>query len=105
LKTDSSDVRIDNKLVAVTNNKLQLPSGRTFRCALGRGGLSDNKVEGDGSTPTGTFPIRRVFYRPDRLAKPDTQLNVVAMKESDAWIDQPGHPNYNQLAIVLSKEH
>ena len=41
-------------------------------CALGRLGVTDNKEEGDGATPVGTFPLRRVLYRPDRLAPPRT---------------------------------
>ena len=31
--------------------------GRRFRCALGRGGLSWRKREGDGTTPRGRWPI------------------------------------------------
>jgi L,D-peptidoglycan transpeptidase YkuD (ErfK/YbiS/YcfS/YnhG family) len=30
-------------------------------CALGRGGVSPAKREGDGATPRGRFPLRRVW--------------------------------------------
>lgn len=33
----------------------------------GRGGVRIEKEEGDGATPAGVFPFRRVFYRRDRL--------------------------------------
>ena len=39
---------------------------RLFRAALGRGGVSVDKREGDGATPAGLLPLRRVFYRADR---------------------------------------
>ena len=36
---------------------------QTFPCAYGRNGVTLNKVEGDGCTPIGSYPLRRVFYR------------------------------------------
>ena len=35
--------------------------GRRLRCALGRGGVTETKREGDGATPTGCFALRRVY--------------------------------------------
>ena len=68
-----------------------------YRCALGWGGLSKDKFEGDGTTPVGQFPLRRVFYRPDRIAKPNTILPIHALSLNDAWCDDPSHRAYNQL--------
>ena len=93
-------VKSTSSHITVKDNNLLLPDGRVFRCAVGRGGIRVNKVEGDGATPVGSFPIRRVLYRADRIAKPETQLPVNAINEYDAWIDQLGHPNYNQQAIL-----
>ena len=36
---------------------------KTFPCSWGRNGITLNKVEGDGCTPIGSFPLRRIFYR------------------------------------------
>ncbi|MBN9593130.1 MAG: hypothetical protein J0I02_12975, partial [Alphaproteobacteria bacterium] len=33
------------------------------RCAIGRGGIGVKGGEGDGVTPVGVFPLRRVLYR------------------------------------------
>ena len=41
-----------------------------WRCALGRGGIQPDKQEGDGATPAGLLPLRRVFYRADRAPPP-----------------------------------
>ena len=45
--------------------------GRECRCALGSAGIVDRKVEGDGGTPAGVWPLRRVLFRPDREAWPE----------------------------------
>ena len=54
-------------------------AGRRWACALGRAGLVADKREGDGGTPTGRLPLRRVFFRPDRLAAPATALPLRAL--------------------------
>jgi L,D-peptidoglycan transpeptidase YkuD (ErfK/YbiS/YcfS/YnhG family) len=71
---------------------------RTWRCAIGKGGVrpESEKREGDGATPTGMFPLRRVLYRPDRLARPETELPVRALAPDDGWCDDPADPNYNR---------
>ncbi len=71
-------------------------AGGRARCAIGRGGIAIKTREGDGITPLGTFAIRKVLYRPDRLAHPQTGLPVEALHEGDGWCDAPGDPNYNR---------
>jgi L,D-peptidoglycan transpeptidase YkuD (ErfK/YbiS/YcfS/YnhG family) len=70
--------------------------GRDFACVLGKGGVRPDKLEGDGATPTGRFPLRRVFYRPDRLAAPATRLEAVALVPTDGWCDDPTDAAYNR---------
>ena len=65
-------------------------------CAVGRGGLAKKTGEGDGITPVGILPIRRVLYRPDRIARPRTAIPVSAIAEDDGWCDAPNDPNYNK---------
>lgn len=66
-------------------------------CALGLGGIGGNKLEGDGTTPAGRFPLRLVMYRPDRLTRPETALPVRELRPDDGWCDAPGCPEYNRL--------
>ncbi len=70
----------------------------SVRCALGKGGVlsAAEKREGDGATPLGIWPIRYVFYRPDRLARPRTIFPVVALREDDGWCDDVASPDYNR---------
>ncbi len=70
---------------------------RTVRCALGRGGVTHDKREGDGATPAGRYPLRRVFYRADRGAAPETLLPVQIINRDDGWCDDPIHEAYNTL--------
>ena len=48
--------------------------GHEVRAALGKGGLAPaaTKREGDGSSPIGAWPLRRVLYRPDKGPRPRT---------------------------------
>lgn len=68
-----------------------------WRCAVGRGGLSRNKREGDGATPVGRWPLRRVLFRPDRLRIPETAIDTAALSKDDGWCDDPADPAYNRL--------
>lgn len=72
--------------------------GRKVRCALGRGGVIAQalKAEGDGASPIGVWPMRRVLYRPDRGPAPITALPVQPLEPDDGWCDDPADPNYNR---------
>jgi L,D-peptidoglycan transpeptidase YkuD (ErfK/YbiS/YcfS/YnhG family) len=72
---------------------------RSVRCALGRNGITAGKVEGDGCTPTGRFPVRRLFYRPDRLRDFACPLPMQPISPSDGWCDDPGDAAYNRLVV------
>ena len=65
-------------------------------CALGRAGVRSNKREGDGASPEGTFLMRRLFYRADRLAQPPTGLTMQAIDEGCGWCDDPVDLAYNR---------
>ncbi len=69
---------------------------RRFRCALGRSGIGAHKREGDGVTPAGRFPLRRLLYRADRLAQPDSMLPTSTIRPDDGWCDDPADAAYNQ---------
>ena len=69
---------------------------RTFDCALGRAGLVADKREGDGGTPIGRFPFRRLLYRADRVARIETRLPARHIERIDGWCDDPASPDYNK---------
>jgi len=73
---------------------------RRVRCAVGRGGIAAAKREGDGVTPAGRWPLRRVHYRPDRLPKPACRLPLRPIGADDGWCDDPECPAYNRLVAL-----
>jgi L,D-peptidoglycan transpeptidase YkuD (ErfK/YbiS/YcfS/YnhG family) len=66
------------------------------RVAFGRGGIRVHKQEGDGATPAGLLPLRRVLYRADRVARPRTPVPVMPLAPHDGWCDDPSHADYNR---------
>ena len=68
----------------------------TFKCFLGKNGLTYNKKEGDFKTPKGTFFLRSVMYRSDRVKKPKTNLSVYTIKKNHVCCDNPNSTNYNK---------
>ena len=72
--------------------------GRKVRCALGPAGVvaAADKREGDGATPAGAWPLRRLLFRADRLARPLTGLETRALTPDDGWCDAPDSPDYNR---------
>ena len=67
------------------------------RCAIGPGGIALKGGEGDGITPRGTWPVREIFYRADRIAEPQTALPLWTIQQDDGWCDAPEDPSYNRL--------
>ena len=71
-----------------------------YPCALGRSGLTKDKREGDGATPTGDFPLRSALFRPDRIERPTTMLPLRALETRDGWCDDPSDTRYNQIVSL-----
>lgn len=70
---------------------------RVWRAAVGRSGIRAEKVEGDGVSPIGCWPIRRVLYRADKLkAAPVSVFETTAIDLWDGWCDAADHPDYNR---------
>ena len=101
-----SDAASDDELLTV-----QVDSGdsalawatlgdRRWRCVVGAGGVREDKVEGDSATPVGQFPLRRLYFRNDRLVLPKARLPARPIAEHDGWCDDPRSPSYNRLVRV-----
>ncbi len=68
-----------------------------LRVAIGRGGVVRHKEEGDGGTPCGLLPLRRVLYRADRVPRPRVAVPVEPIAPEDGWCDDPADARYNQM--------
>ena len=70
--------------------------GRRFPVAIGRGGVTAEKREGDGATPAGVWRLLHGGYRADRGAPPATVFPLDPIGARDIWSDDPDDPDYNQ---------
>jgi len=73
--------------------------GLQIECVLGKNGViaASQKTEGDSKTPLGIYPVRRVFYRPDREVAPHTPVPVVSLSPDLGWCDDSEHSSYNRM--------
>ena len=80
--------------------------GLTVPCLVGRSGIVDaaSKREGDGATPAGTWRLREVLFRPDRITLPGTSLPASAIGEQDGWCDDPAAAGYNRRVTLPSAD-
>ena len=65
-------------------------------CAIGRGGATFFKREGDGATPCGTWRATLVLYRRDRTMRPRSGLPTRPLRPDDGWCDDVANRNYNR---------
>jgi L,D-peptidoglycan transpeptidase YkuD (ErfK/YbiS/YcfS/YnhG family) len=71
--------------------------GQPLRCAVGKSGVRADKEEGDGATPVGLLPLRRIFYRADRVSPPRCAMAIEPIAPADGWCDDPSHRDYNRF--------
>ncbi|WP_394180101.1 L,D-transpeptidase [Yoonia maritima] len=79
---------------------------RRFPCTIGRGGLTADKVEGDGATPRGSHQIVEMLYRADRMAQPVPWARPIG--SADLWSDDVNDRAYNsqvRAPHAFSHEH
>ncbi|PAP93801.1 L,D-transpeptidase family protein [Mesorhizobium wenxiniae] len=68
-----------------------------FSCALGRGGISAGKREGDGATPLGSMRILSGYFRNDHFSgSRKTRLAMAPIGPDLGWCEVPDDRNYNR---------
>ena len=75
-----------------------------FECCIGKNGVTNKKKEGDFKTPLGIFTIGKLFFRKDRVKKPQTSLGTGEIKRNMGWCNDIRHPRkYNRLIKINNK--
>jgi len=75
-----------------------------FKCSIGKNGLTKKKIEGDKKTPIGSFEISHLYFRKDRINKPQTHLHCIPIKKNWGWCDDlTNKKNYNKLIKINKK--
>ena len=67
-----------------------------FYARVGRNGMKIDHVEGDGTTPAGSFPAVSAF---GLRANPGSKLPWTKLKSGDCWISDSAHPDYNTMVV------
>jgi L,D-peptidoglycan transpeptidase YkuD (ErfK/YbiS/YcfS/YnhG family) len=70
--------------------------GEQLQCAIGLNGLTENKREGDLSTPIGIFHFNKIYYRADRLSNMKFIIDSAVINKNDGWCDDQKSELYNR---------
>lgn len=72
-------------------------AGDKYQCSIGYAGVIADKKEGDGGTPLGSFQIRQIYFRPDRIKPTElkTDIELFPLTKDDGWCDDVNSQEYN----------
>ena len=82
-------IKINKKYLSLNNYKA--------KCAVGKRGIGYKKKEGDLITPVGSYTIKYILYRKDRVRKIQTKVKKFIIKKNMGWCDDPKSSHYNKL--------
>jgi L,D-peptidoglycan transpeptidase YkuD (ErfK/YbiS/YcfS/YnhG family) len=74
-----------------------------FKCALGKSGIGNKKIEGDNITPKGVFNIIKIYYRKDRVKKLSSKFKLIEITKNMGWCDDPKSRKYNKPIKLPNK--
>ena len=83
-------------IIKLKNKDKLIVSSFVFKCSIGKNGLKKNKIEGDKSTPIGTFQLGDLYWRPDRVKKPETSLKCIPITKNMKWCNDENSKFYNK---------
>ena len=90
-------------IIKVKNKESLIFEDFTFRCTVGKKGISSKKKEGDFCTPRGSFNLGSVYYRSDRIRNIKTKLKIIKIKKSMGWCNDSKSRKYNSLVKIRDK--
>ncbi|MDA9657457.1 L,D-transpeptidase family protein [Alphaproteobacteria bacterium] len=96
-----------NWMVIGLNKKYFIKVGnKCFSCQIGKGGLNNarQKVEGDKTTPIGTWYLQSLYYRADRVLIPKCEkkkfFKTNRITKNCAWCDDIRSQYYNKYINI-----
>ena len=67
------------------------------KCSIGKRGIGVKKREGDLITPKGSFKIKEILYRADKIKNLKSKLQKKIINKKMGWCDDPRSNKYNKL--------
>ena len=93
-------------LIKLKNKDTLIIDDFKLKCCIGKGGIKSKKIEGDFSTPRGTFKLGPIYYRADRVTKPITKLKCYKIDKHMGWCNDTNSKYYNRkIKINKSIKH
>ena len=93
-------------MIIYINNKDKLIAGDfNLKCCIGKKGISNQKKEGDQSTPKGIFALKKLYFRKDRVGKIKSKISKRTITKDMAWCDDPSHKKYNKEIRIYTNNH
>ena len=90
-------------IITLKNKDTLIVDEFRLKCCIGRGNLKNNKVEGDGSTPSGKFEFGTLYWRPDSVQKPNTNLFCKPINKKMGWCNDSKSKFYNREIKINKK--
>lgn len=90
-------------LIRIKNKDELIIDDFIFKCCIGKNGTKIKKTEGDRSTPKGIFNLGKIYYRPDRVLKPETSFLVKKINKKMGWCIESKNKKYNSEIIINKK--
>ncbi len=75
----------------------------SIKCVIGKNGLNKNKKEGDKSTPIGNFKLGPLYWRADKIDKPETNISCKKINKNLGWCNDIDSRFYNKEIKVNKK--
>ena len=86
--------------IIVKNKETLLFDDFKFKCSIGKKGFNKEKKEGDETTPKGLFNLGNIYYRADRVPKPDSKVKKIVIKKNMGWCDDSKSKYYNKIIKI-----
>ena len=90
-------------IIHLKNKDKLLLNGFKFKCCIGKNGTKKRKIEGDNSTPKGIFKFGTLYYRKDRVKKPNTKLKTKIINPNMGWCNDSESKYYNKEINIKKK--
>ena len=86
--------------IIIKNKETLLFDDFKFKCSIGKKGFSIGKKEGDETTPKGLFDLGDIYYRADRVPKPNSKIKKIVIKRNMGWCDDSKSKYYNKIIKI-----
>ena len=70
---------------------------KKFECFVGKNGIGKKTREGDFITPKGSFKMKKIYFREERINLVQSGIPLKKIKKTYSWCVDPKNKNYNNF--------